>query len=94
MDISLSNNLGNSLILQSLPKSFAQFIMNFNMQEMTPSYADPHNMLKTTDEDMHKGGSALLIHGASSLTSRASEKSKGKKKRKVRHKLKKMGPQR
>lgn len=59
MDIKLNKCLRNNLILQSLPGSFRQFIMNFNMQIMTSSYADLHNILKTAEKDMNKVGSFL-----------------------------------
>ena len=91
MDLILSNGLGNSLILQSLPGSFAPFIMNYNMQGLTPTYAELHNMLITAQEDMNKGGSVLYVQGASSSTRRTSKKSKGKNKRKVMH-APRMGP--
>ena len=80
MDIPIDNRLGNSVILASLPKSFKDFTVNFNMHKMLPTYSELHIMLLTAQDDMNKNSSALMVTGASSSApSQASQKPAGKK---------------
>ena len=43
----LSQELATDLILNSLPYSYGQFFMNYNMHEMDKSISELHTMLKT-----------------------------------------------
>ena len=45
----LSQELAADLILNSLPDSYGQFVMNYNMNEMDKSIFELHTMLKTTE---------------------------------------------
>ena len=49
LDVVMDNDLYVDLILQSLPPSFDQFIMNFNMSKETVSIHELVNMLVTTE---------------------------------------------
>ena len=43
----LSDELAGDIILNSLPKSYDQFTMNYNMNGMEKTLAELHQMLKT-----------------------------------------------
>ena len=45
----MDNDLSIDLILQSLPHTFSNFIMNFNMNKIECTLAELLNMLKTTE---------------------------------------------
>ncbi|KAG8633862.1 hypothetical protein MANES_18G141045v8 [Manihot esculenta] len=49
----LSLKLSTDLILHSLPSSFSQFVMNYNMNNMEKSIPELHGMLKTAEEPGH-----------------------------------------
>ncbi|XP_031247981.1 uncharacterized protein LOC116105713 [Pistacia vera] len=53
--------LSIDLVLQSLPDSFSQFIMNFNMNSMEKSPLELLNMLKTSEKDMKKSKLVMLV---------------------------------
>ena len=48
----MPRELAVDIILGSLPPSFKQFIMNFNMHQMEKSITELHGMLKNAQEDM------------------------------------------
>ena len=48
----LDQDLAVDLILSSLPPSFSQFVLNFNMNSMDKSLTDLMVMLKTAEKDM------------------------------------------
>ena len=48
----LSQELATDLILNSLPDSYGQFIMNYNMKEMDKSISELHAMLKTAEQNI------------------------------------------
>ena len=88
----MNKRLRNSVILASLPKSFKDFIVNFNMHKMLPTYSELHNMLLTAQENMNKNSSAFMVAGGSSSgPSQASQKPAGKKQKKKK-KVKGKGP--
>ena len=45
----LSQELATDLILNSLPDSYGQFVMNYNMNEMDKSMSELQMMLKTAE---------------------------------------------
>ncbi|XP_031286365.1 uncharacterized protein LOC116145058 [Pistacia vera] len=53
--------LSIDLVLQSLPNSFSQFIMNFNMNSIEKSLSELLNMLKTVEKDMKKSKLVMLV---------------------------------
>ncbi|XP_006447393.2 uncharacterized protein LOC18050836 [Citrus clementina] len=73
LNFSMDGELAIDLILQSLPDSFSQFIMNFNMNKMECSLAELLKMLKTTETCIKKPKDVMAIEGPSAK--------KGKKKK-------------
>ena len=90
-DFHFSDALGRNLILQSLPPSFSQFIMNYNMQGIKCSYSELNKMLQTVEEDIKKGVPTRLPKAAS-LSASSSSRFKKTKKKKKQTKGKKSGP--
>ncbi|KAH9752839.1 hypothetical protein KPL71_014867 [Citrus sinensis] len=69
----MDGELAIDLILQSLPDSFSQFIMNFNMNKMECSLAELLKMLNTAETCIKKPKDVMAIEGPSTK--------KGKKKK-------------
>ena len=57
----IDNVLSQDLILQSLPKSFSQFILNYHMNKLNPSLPELLNMLKIAESHLKKNKAPLLI---------------------------------
>ncbi|KAI4341162.1 hypothetical protein MLD38_025920 [Melastoma candidum] len=57
----VEQSLATDIVLNSLPKSFSGFIMNYHMNDMDKSLEELHGMLKTADADMKKGSSSVLV---------------------------------
>ncbi|KAH9750809.1 Integrase catalytic domain-containing protein [Citrus sinensis] len=73
LNFSMDGELAIDLILQSLPDSFSQFIMNFNMNKMECSLAELLKMLNTAETCIKKPKDVMAIEGPSTK--------KGKKKK-------------
>ena len=50
----ISQELATDLILNSLPNSYDQFVMNYNMNNMDKSISELHSMLKTAGVNIQK----------------------------------------
>ena len=78
----LGKELATDFILQSLPDSFNQFVMNFNMNDMDKSLPELLSMLKTAEQNMKtKGKSILMVSNGKKLNKRPTKqvgKGKGK----------------
>ena len=58
----LSQELATDLLLNSLPDSYGQFVMNYNMNEMDKSISELHMMLKTAEQNIKsKPGNVLMV---------------------------------
>jgi gag-polypeptide of LTR copia-type len=57
----LSKEFATDIILHSLPSSFSEFIMNFDMLGMDKSLQELQGMLRIADDDMKKSTSVLMI---------------------------------
>lgn len=58
----LSQELATDLLLNSLPRSYDQFVMNYNMNEMDKSISELHTMLKTAEQNIKsKPGQILMV---------------------------------
>ena len=68
----ISHELATDLILGSLPKSYDQFVMNYNMHHMEKSIAKLHEMLKECRDEHSKDKSSAY----------GSERGRNEKKRK------------
>ncbi|KAK8680628.1 hypothetical protein V6N13_109568 [Hibiscus sabdariffa] len=60
----LNVELAIDVVLQSLPDSFNQFVLNFNMNEINKTLPQLLGMLRTAESNMKKGGSKsiLMVH--------------------------------
>ena len=56
----MDGELSQNLILQSLPNSFFQFVINYHMNKLNISLPEQMNMWKTTDSHF-KGEKALIL---------------------------------
>lgn len=77
----MDGELSQDLVLQSLPNSFSQFVMNFHMNKLDVSLAELHNMLKIAEANFpSKRGSVLMIGASTSTKRKRNWKPKNKKK--------------
>ena len=51
---SMDNDLYIDLVLQSLPDSYSEFIVNFNMKNLERSLPELLNMLRVAEKDLKK----------------------------------------
>ena len=77
LDFVMDRELSQDLILQSLPESFAQFIMNYHMNKLNTFFPELLNMLKTAESHIKKEKAPLLLV---SKTSKKKSDFKGSKK--------------
>lgn len=78
----LSKELATDIILQSLPQSYHQFILNYNMNGLEKSLTELHGMLKSTEQNIRKPNDVLMVEGKS-FKKRGKGKAKGKGKAQV-----------
>ena len=73
----LNQELATDLILNSLPDSYGQFVMNYNMNEMDKSISELHTMLKTAKHNIKsKPGHVLMVQNGKGFKGKG--KGKGK----------------
>ncbi|KAG6421629.1 hypothetical protein SASPL_118186 [Salvia splendens] len=75
----LPANVSTNLILQSLPSSFENFIVNFNMNNTKVRLPELHNRLKTYESSTAKVKSVLMV-SSSAKSSKWKNKEQQKKK--------------
>ncbi|KAG6415681.1 hypothetical protein SASPL_123095 [Salvia splendens] len=63
----LPANISTNLILQSLPSSFENFIVNFNMNNTKVGQPELHNKLKTYESSTAKVNSVLMVSSSAKL---------------------------
>ncbi|KAK9163105.1 hypothetical protein Syun_004007 [Stephania yunnanensis] len=61
LEFPISQELATDLILNSLPESNSQFVMNNNMNNMEKSILELYLMLKTTEQNIKKPSSNVLM---------------------------------
>ncbi|KAK8502801.1 hypothetical protein V6N12_073851 [Hibiscus sabdariffa] len=61
LGFALNNELAIDVILQSLPDSFNQFVLNFNMNEINKTLPQLLGMLRTAESNLKKGGSKSIL---------------------------------
>ncbi|KAK8661417.1 hypothetical protein V6N13_091022 [Hibiscus sabdariffa] len=61
LGFALNDELAIDVVLQSLPDSFSQFILNFNMNEIEKTLPQLLGMLRTAEGNMKKGGSKSVL---------------------------------
>lgn len=54
MGFSLSQELATDIVLQSLPESYSQFVMNYNMKDLDKPLPDLLSTLRNTEANMKK----------------------------------------
>ncbi|KAK9044580.1 hypothetical protein V6N11_058478 [Hibiscus sabdariffa] len=94
LGFALNDELATDVILQSLPDSFNQFVMNFNMNEINKTLPQLLGMLRTAESNMKKGGSksVLMVRVAKEKGKKvAKSKGSGKTKPKGKDALKPTG---
>ncbi|KAK8547478.1 hypothetical protein V6N12_031615 [Hibiscus sabdariffa] len=74
LGFALNDELAVDVVLQSLPDSFNQFVLNFNMNEINKTLPQLLGMLRTVESNMKKGGSQSIL-----MVREAKGKGKGKK---------------
>ncbi|KAL4367551.1 hypothetical protein GQ457_05G023190 [Hibiscus cannabinus] len=74
LGFALNDELAIDVVLQSLPDSFSQFILNFNMNEIEKILPQLLGMLRIAEGNMKKGGSKSVL-----MVREAKGKGKGKK---------------
>ncbi|KAK2429799.1 secreted RxLR effector protein [Trifolium repens] len=57
----LEKELATDLILQSLPDSFNQFILNFNMNDLDKTLPELLSMLRTAEQNLKSKGKSILM---------------------------------
>ena len=73
----LSQELATDLILNSLPDSYDQFVMNYNMNAMDKSISELHTMLKIAEHNIKsKYGHVLMVQNGKGFKGKG--KGKGK----------------
>ncbi|KAK8548083.1 hypothetical protein V6N12_061006 [Hibiscus sabdariffa] len=90
----LNDELAIDVIMQSLPDSFNQFVLNFNMNEINKTLPQLHGMLRTSKSNMKKNGSksVLMVRVAKRKGKKvAKSKGIGKTKPKGKNELKPKG---
>ena len=57
----MDGELSQDLILQSLPESFAQFVMNYHINKLNTSLSELLNILKIAESHIKKKKAPLLL---------------------------------
>ncbi|KAK8696520.1 hypothetical protein V6N13_001654 [Hibiscus sabdariffa] len=94
LGFALNDELATDVILQSLPDSFNQFVLNFNMNEINKTLPQLLGMLRTAKSNMKKNGSksVLMVRVAKEKGKKvAKSKGSGKTKPKGKEALKPKG---
>ncbi|KAK4477733.1 hypothetical protein RD792_016991, partial [Penstemon davidsonii] len=78
LEVDLHADLSTDLLLHTLPRSFDQFVLNFNMEERNLALHELTNMLVTAEATLKKEKSVLIAEQP-----KAAKPKKGKKKKKV-----------
>ncbi|MCR4790616.1 MAG: DDE-type integrase/transposase/recombinase, partial [Treponemataceae bacterium] len=89
LGFAMDSELSQDLILQSLPDSFSQFVVNYHMNKLNSSLPELLNMLKTAESHIKKDKGPILLVGESSKKKSDNKGSKKKLNPKSRIKKKK-----
>ena len=77
----MDHDLCVDFILQSLPESYSQFVMNYNMNKIEGTFENLFNMLKTAESTMKKEKGHVMLVGKTNKRKgkKLPDKGKGKK---------------
>lgn len=73
----MNHELSVDLVLQSLPKRFSQFIMNYHMNKLDNTLPELFNILKTIERAFKKEKDHVLLIQFSSMSKKKNKKNKG-----------------
>ncbi|KAK1679641.1 hypothetical protein QYE76_040489 [Lolium multiflorum] len=79
LGIVIPNRLGINRILQSLPPSYKNFVMNYNMQNMNKELPELFAMLKSAEIEIKKEHQVLMVNKTTSFKKQGKSKGKNKK---------------
>src|SRR3954469_2093340 len=77
LGIVIPNALGIHRVLQSLPPSYKNFVMNYNMQNMDKSLLELFSMLKSAEVEIKKEHQVLLVNKTTKFKKQGKSKKKG-----------------
>ncbi|KAL8115185.1 hypothetical protein AgCh_021860 [Apium graveolens] len=80
LGFAMDGELGQDLVLQSLPSSFSQFVVNFHINKLDVSLPELHNMLKTAESNFLPKKSSVLLIGEGSNPKKRKRNPSNKKK--------------
>ncbi|KAK1611625.1 hypothetical protein QYE76_035298 [Lolium multiflorum] len=67
MGMMIPNQLGIHRVLQSLPPSYKNFLMNYNMQNMNKDLLELFSMLKSAEVEIKKENQVLMVNKTTSF---------------------------
>ncbi|XP_051191133.2 uncharacterized protein [Lolium perenne] len=67
LGIVIPNKLGINRVLQSLPPSYKNFVMNYNMQNMNKELPELFSMLKSAEVEIKKENQVLMVNKTTSF---------------------------
>ena len=70
----MDNELSIDLILACLPDSFAQFVLNYRMNDKDTSIPELTNLLKTVEPTLKKEGKIVMLVDSSGSTNKKKRK--------------------
>ncbi|KAK1617800.1 hypothetical protein QYE76_023317 [Lolium multiflorum] len=79
LGIVIPNRLGINHVLQSLPPSYKNFVMNYNMQNMNKELPELFAMLKSAEIEIKKEHQVLMVNKTTSFKKQGKSKGKNKK---------------
>ncbi|KAK1696826.1 hypothetical protein QYE76_013523, partial [Lolium multiflorum] len=79
LGIVIPNGLGIHRVLQSLPPSYKNFVMNYNMQNMNKEFPELFGMLKAAEIEIKKEHQVLMVNKTTSFKKQGKSKGKFKK---------------
>src|SRR4051812_42168274 len=77
LGIVIPNSLGIHRVLQSLPPSYKNFVMNYNMQNMDNMLPELFSMLKYAEVEIKKEHQVLLVNKTTKFKKQGKSKQKG-----------------
>ncbi|KAK1697104.1 hypothetical protein QYE76_013801 [Lolium multiflorum] len=79
LGIVIPNRLGINRVLQSLPPSYKNFVMNYNMQNMNKELPELFAMLKSSEIEIKKEHQVLMVNKTTSFKKQGKSKGRNKK---------------
>ncbi|KAK1697287.1 hypothetical protein QYE76_013984 [Lolium multiflorum] len=79
LGIVIPNRLGINRVLQSLPPSYKNFVMNYNMQNMNKELPELFGMLKAAEIEIKKEHQVLMVNKTTGFKKQGKSKGKFKK---------------